>query len=201
MKLDRLRAFGQICPPEQFACHEGESIAVAMREPAADGGNPEAYAVFIRAAAGKATFKTACYEQDGLLFDALGDLIKETVTPEAAERLRMIQARRNADAAARRAYEKAMLDAGLPLVPVVVPSAAIDATNIGGLAGDGAEGDEIAPGQQLDIPAYFQGLVSAPWFAVSKAIREQHGISASGKEEAKMKLIEAKILPMSMATV
>ena len=202
LKLDRTRAFGVICPPEQMTCFDGKSIATAMRDK--EEGDPAAYHAFLDNASGRHSFKTRCYEQDGFSYDAEGEIILECLDKLALERAKRAEAMAAANRAALAAHAAAMADAGFADTPSLAePMLPVRAAVVVTEAGAGA----LDPAAKLDIPAYFRGEVSGvQWFAVKKQIRDQHGINImpstegkSEKEAARIALIEAGVLPATVA--
>lgn len=124
--------------------------------------------------------------QDGFHFDNDGNLIEELLTnPQRAaieRKAKQAEAQRKAAAA----YEEAM---GEPAPPEIVkpPKA------------QSAPKDGVADGKtdKVDLVAWAKGTKNFPWFAVTKAFKDEFGVVITGKGQAIEYLVHEKALVRS----
>lgn len=160
--LDRLRSFGSIHPPEYHAPSR----------------------------------KTLAYEQDGFFFDARGQIIEEVMDEAQREKVADRIAKDHALAAGRKAYEEAMLEQGItdfvPFSPPAPPKklAPLSATDVVNNPNEIRTDENDGFESKLDLVAWATGKIQARWFAVAKAMREQHGASVANKPQALAWLVE-----------
>lgn len=182
--LDRMRGFGQVCPPETLLCAGGRSIPAALRDD-----NPSEFQLFHNRALTEKTAvvpKTRCYEQDGFSFDADGLLIEETLDEQALRRAQRAEAERRARLAARKAHAEAMRAEGFPEGSFVdiEPMPVVTASDVG----------KPGEGPKIDLIAWAKGHAHVPFFAVKKAFRDQHGFDIADRESGVTFLVDNKLI-------
>jgi|HubBroStandDraft_4_1064222.scaffolds.fasta_scaffold81156_2 hypothetical protein len=123
-------------------------------------------------------FATVCppengahFHQDGFYFDHHGNLAKEMLDADAHERLRKLENRKKADAAANEARKKFMEQSGLTdtdlegedAVSTIMQAATMDSKGI-------------------DLVAWAKGEKSYPFYAIRKAVKDQYSYAGDTKD-------------------
>lgn len=135
----------------------------------------------------------AFFEQDGFLFDNEGLLLERLLTADQRKSLELMKAKRHAAEMAKEAYAAAMKDAGMTDVPPGAPPVIVS---------ENAPPPAPEPGDaKVDLLAWMKGEQKYQFFAVTKAVREQHGFAASDKSSVVKFLQEILNLPDSAIRV
>ncbi len=115
---------------------------------------------------------TAEYIQDGLYFDAQGNLVIKMTTPaqiaELRQRVAAEQARKQAEASVRAALAEAGFDPNVTLE----------------LRKSSPQEAAIATASEINLLSWFKGAAKYPWPAVQAKLRQEFAYSATSKQGA-----------------